>query len=220
VQILGVLAAVAAIFFFWGTRAYQRKQLQLKAQKAKERADAEREKVAVEAERQRHRRETVAEIEKDKQELDKRLEALKKRTGKLMILLLAIFLATATGVVRAETEAPQLPSDYAQLAKLYFAALDRIVELEAQLNEAISIAEGYKTAYEKLKIQYDSAEASVTRLMETIKTLQDVINQQHEIVLKLSGKKNLGLIGGLTVQPGNNPGEIKPGALIALQVEF
>ncbi|NPV80785.1 MAG: hypothetical protein HPY52_10995 [Firmicutes bacterium] len=213
--VFGVLAAIGAILLGWNR--YQTGRAVQDAGRAKRKADDGREKVAVEAERQQNRKRAVEGIETEKKDLDKRLEDLKKRAAKTLMILLAMSIIT-TGVVRAE--APQLPSDYAALAKLYFAALDQIVELKAQRDEAIAIAEGYQATYEKLKIQYDSAEASVSQLMETIKTLQGVIDQQHDIILKLAGKKNLGVIGGLIVQPGDTLGTIKPGALVALQVGF
>ncbi|HHV63406.1 MAG TPA: hypothetical protein GXX51_12330 [Firmicutes bacterium] len=214
--LLGLLVAVGAILL--GFNRYQTGRTLKEAQKAKQKADELKIDSAVEAEKQRQRlREAEANAAKV-EELDKRLERLKRKHGMLPFILIGLLLLSLCGPVRAEE--PTLPTDYAALAKLYFAALDRIAELKADLEEAISIADGYKQAYETEKRLREEAEAAVTRGLEREKQLQDVIEKQHQVILKLSGGKNLGVIVGGIVQPGDSPGTVRPGALLALQIEF
>ncbi|NPV80759.1 MAG: hypothetical protein HPY52_10865 [Firmicutes bacterium] len=213
--LLGLLAAVGAIWLGWNN---QSRRVVKEAQKAKSEADKLEVDSAVEAERQRQRLREAAANAAKVEGLDKRLERLKKKHGMLPFVLIGLLFLSLCGPVRAEE--PSLPTDYASLAKLYFAALDKITELKADLEEAISIADGYKQAYETEKRLREETEAAVTRGLERERQLQDVINKQHEIILKLSGGKNLGVVVGGIVQPGDTPGTIRPGALIALQIGF
>lgn len=180
--LLAILAAIGAVFF--GVNTYQSRRLQKEAQKAKSEADKLRLDAAVEAEKQRQRiREAEANALKV-QELDKRLERLKRKHGMLPFVLISLLLISLTcGAVRA-SETPALPSDYASLAKLYFGALDQIADLKADLEEAISIAEGYRQAYETEKRLRLEAEAALTRGLEREKQLQGIIDQQQLVIDK------------------------------------
>lgn len=177
-----LLAAAGALFF--GVNTYQSRRLQKTAKKAHSEAERLRLEAAVEAEKQRQRiREAEANAQRV-EDLDKRLEKLKKKRGMLPIILVGLLLVGLTcGSARASDSAA-LPSDYASLAKLYFAALDQIGDLKADLDEAISIAQGYREAYETEKRLREEAEAAVSRGLEREKQLQAVIDQQQAVIDK------------------------------------
>lgn len=214
--LLGLLAAAGAVLF--ALNRYQSKRLVNEAEKAHSEADKLRLDAAVEAEKQRQRVREAEANAKDVAELNKRLERLRKKHGMLPFVLIGLLLVgLAAGSVRA-SDSPALPSDYASLAKLYFAALDRLAELRSDLEEAISIADGYRQAYETEARLREEAEAAVSRGLEREKQLQEVIDKQHAIILQLAGgKKNLSLMGGAVWFPSD---PLRPGVLVAAGVNF
>ena len=175
-----------------------------KAAKLKEQADGLREEAAGEQEAQKARLEKAAEIEaKAKEnakaaeenaakaaELNKELDALKKKHGFLPCVLIGLLLVGLfAGAARA---AEALPPDYASLAKMYQEALTLIEDLRADLARAIEIADQYRQVYEtEKKIRENEqklreeetrlrkeAEAAVARGLEREAKLQAIIDQQ------------------------------------------
>jgi hypothetical protein len=100
-------------------------------------------------------------------------------------------------------KAAELPTDYESLKALYFAALDQIVTLKLDLEEAIMIAEGYREAYETEKRVRQEAEEAVTRGLARERELQDITVKQHKIIMTLSEGKKLTITGGVILHPIN-----------------
>jgi uncharacterized membrane protein len=119
-------------------------------------------------------------------------------------------------------KASELPTDYDSLKSLYFAALDQIVDLKLDLEEAIMIAEGYKDVYETEKRLRQEAEEAVTRGLARERELQEIVDKQHKIILELAGGKQLTITGGLILHPTNliadwlHRDKDPPGVFIAL----
>lgn len=154
----------------------------------------------VEAERQRARiREAEANAMKV-EELDKRLDKLKKKHNIFPIILIALLLV---GLMAVPVKAAELPTDYESLKVLYFASLDQIVTLKTDLEEAIIIAEGYREAYETEKRLRHEAEEAVSRGLARERELQEIVDKQHKIILELAGGKQLTITGGLILHPTN-----------------
>lgn len=217
--LLGVLAAAGAILL--GLNRYQTGRAINEAQKAKseaeKRAAAD---LATADERLKHIKEKQDKIDARVKERDKKLADLERRfpKGPLMMLMVILAISLIAGVCYAETpQTGQIPASYAELAKLYFQALDRIAELEAGIQEAIDLAKGYRSDWEAQKVLTQEATSLVEMLKGTIAQLQDVINKQHEVIMRLTGKRGFGVIGGVTLQPAGD-GAFKPGAMIAVQI--
>ena len=153
----------------------------------------------VEAERQRARiREAEANAVKA-EELDERLKKIKaKRTFPLIVIIGLLLI----GLMAVPVKASELPTDYDSLKSLYFAALDQIVELKLDLEEAIMIAEGYKDVYETEKRLRQEAEEAVTRGLARERELQEIVAKQHKIIMELAGGK-LTITGGIILHPTN-----------------
>jgi len=153
----------------------------------------------VEAEKQRARiREAEANAMKV-EELDKRLDKLKKKHNIFPIILIALLLV---GLMAVPVKAAELPTDYESLKVLYFASLDQIVTLKTDLEEAIIIAEGYREAYETEKRLRHEAEEAVTRGLARERELQEIVGKQHKIIMELAGGK-LTITGGIILHPTN-----------------
>lgn len=153
----------------------------------------------VDAEKQRARiREAEANALKA-EELDERLKKIKaKRTFPLIVIIGLLLI----GLMAVPVKASELPTDYDRLKSLYFAALDQIVELKLDLEEAIMIAEGYKDVYETEKRLRQEAEEAVTRGLARERELQEIVAKQHKIIMELAGGK-LTITGGLILHPTN-----------------
>ncbi len=153
----------------------------------------------VDAEKQRARiREAEANALKS-EELDERLKKIKaKRTFPLIVIIGLLLI----GLMAVPVKASELPTDYDSLKSLYFAALDQIVELKLDLEEAIMIAEGYKDVYETEKRLRQEAEEAVTRGLARERELQEIVAKQHKIIMELAGGK-LTITGGLILHPTN-----------------
>lgn len=153
----------------------------------------------VDAEKQRARiREAEANALKA-EELDERLKKIKaKRTFPLIVIIGLLLI----GLMAVPVKASELPTDYDSLKSLYFAALDQIVELKLDLEEAIMIAEGYKDVYETEKRLRQEAEEAVTRGLARERELQEIVSKQHKIIMELAGGK-LTITGGLILHPTN-----------------
>lgn len=153
----------------------------------------------VDAEKQRARiREAEANALKA-EELDERLKKIKaKRTFPLIVIIGLLLI----GLMAVPVKASELPTDYDSLKSLYFAALDQIVELKLDLEEAIMIAEGYKDVYETEKRLRQEAEEAVTRGLARERELQEIVVKQHKIIMELAGGK-LTITGGLILHPTN-----------------
>ena len=153
----------------------------------------------VDAEKQRARiREAEANALKA-EELDERLKKIKaKRTFPLIVIIGLILI----GLMAVPVKASELPTDYDSLKSLYFAALDQIVDLKLDLEEAIMIAEGYKDVYETEKRLRQEAEEAVTRGLARERELQEIVAKQHKIIMELAGGK-LTITGGLILHPTN-----------------
>ena len=153
----------------------------------------------VDAEKQRARiREAEANAVKA-EELDERLKKIKaKRTFPLIVIIGLLLI----GLMAVPVKASELPTDYDSLKSLYFAALDQIVELKLDLEEAIMIAEGYKDVYETEKRLRQEAEEAVTRGLARERELQEIVAKQHKIIMELAGGK-LTITGGIILHPTN-----------------
>ncbi|NLA07452.1 MAG: hypothetical protein GX872_07455, partial [Firmicutes bacterium] len=153
----------------------------------------------VDAEKQRARiREAEANAVKA-EELDERLKKIKaKRTFPLIVIIGLLLI----GLMAVPVKASELPTDYDSLKSLYFAALDQIVELKLDLEEAIMIAEGYKDVYETEKRLRQEAEEAVTRGLARERELQEIVDKQHKIIMELAGGK-LTITGGIMLHPTN-----------------
>lgn len=153
----------------------------------------------VDAEKQRARiREAEANALKA-EELDERLKKIKaKRTFPLIVIIGLLLI----GLMAVPVKASELPTDYDSLKSLYFAALDQIVELKLDLEEAIMIAEGYKNVYETEKRLRQEAEEAVTRGLARERELQEIVSKQHKIIMELAGGK-LTITGGIILHPTN-----------------
>jgi hypothetical protein len=154
----------------------------------------------VDAEKQRARiREAEANAVKA-EELDERLKKIKaKRTFPLIVIIGLLLI----GLMAVPVKASELPTDYDSLKSLYFAALDQIVDLKLDLEEAIMIAEGYKDVYETEKRLRQEAEEAVSRGLARERELQEIVDKQHKIILELAGGKQLTITGGLILHPTN-----------------
>lgn len=153
----------------------------------------------VDAEKQRARiREAEANALKA-EELDERLKKIKaKRTFPLIVIIGLLLI----GLMAVPVKASELSTDYDSLKSLYFAALDQIVELKLDLEEAIMIAEGYKDVYETEKRLRQEAEEAVTRGLARERELQEIVAKQHKIIMELAGGK-LTITGGIILHPTN-----------------
>lgn len=109
---------------------------------------------------------------------------------------------------------------------MYFAALARVQELEAALQEAIDLALGYRQDWaeqrdiaEARKVQTDQALKLADTLMTIIRDMKDTINRQHEIIMRLTAPKKMSLqvLGGAVIYPRE---PTNPGFLIAAGVSF
>ncbi|MEW6105216.1 MAG: hypothetical protein AB1563_02485 [Bacillota bacterium] len=103
----------------------------------------------------------------------------------------------------------QVPETYAELKALYLKALERIVELEAALQEALDLARGYRSDWaeeraiaEARKAQTEQALEMAKALQDLIREMKDIINKQHEIIMKLTATKptSIGFTAGVSLQ--------------------
>jgi hypothetical protein len=159
----------------------------------------------IEKDLQDEREKKADENEKKAEELDERLDNLKRRRKTLSIFLLVLLLpALMCGRLLAADE-PALPSDYVSLQRLYVSALEQIQALKGDLDEAIEIAEGYKALYESERRLRFEAEDAVLRGLTREDRLQELINEQHRMILELTTRKRLNFSLGalyLNQQPG------------------
>lgn len=105
----------------------------------------------------------------------------------------------AAAAAPSESSAPQdvqVPGTYAELKALYLKALERIVELEAALQESLDLARGYRSDWaeeraiaEARKAQTEQALQMAKTLQDLIREMKDIINKQHEIIMKLTTTK-------------------------------
>lgn len=137
--------------------------------------------------------------------------------------------ANTAGPQTVRLEEVRLPETYAELKTLYFRALERIVELETAIQEALDIARGYRSDWaeqravaEARKTQTDQALGLASTLTAMIKEMKDIVNKQHEIIMKLTATKPLSVgfgagvslqrmptaTGGFAFQPGVTLGVI------------
>ena len=135
------------------------------------------------------------------EELSQRLDDLKKRRKMLSIFLLVLLLpGLVCGRLLAADE-PALPSDYASLQRLYISALEQIQALKSDLDEAIEIAEGYKALYESERRLRLEAEDAVLRGLAREDRMQEIINEQHRMILELTSRRKFGFtIGALYME--------------------
>ncbi len=196
--LVGAIAAVILLYFIgwkWALAALGATAAgaaSAKAAKLKQKADALREDAAREEEAQKIRLEEAATNAAKAEEnaakaeaLDERLEKLKKKHGLLPLALIGALLLASVGIPARAADSQALPPDYTSIAKMYLGALELIADLRKDLEEAISIAEGYKQCYETEKQLRATAqdlreetEAAVTRGLEREATLQAIIDQQ------------------------------------------
>ncbi|HHY46979.1 MAG TPA: hypothetical protein GX506_06740 [Firmicutes bacterium] len=127
-------------------------------------------------------------------------------------------------------QGPGPAETYADLKMQYFAALERIVELEQACQEALDLARGYRsdlddqrTIAEARKLQAEQALELANTLVGIIKEMKDIINKQHEIILRLTSKKplSLGLNAGVSLQPREMSGggfSLQPGITLGVIV--
>ncbi|MEW6106315.1 MAG: hypothetical protein AB1563_08135 [Bacillota bacterium] len=233
VAFLAALLALAGAFRL--IQGQKIKRLIRDASEAKSRADSLRLDAAVEAEKQKARLKEqevrMREGEKNRERADRlneRLEKLKRKHGLLLIVFGVLLFTLVAGPAKASDEAA-LPNDYAALARLYFQALDRIAELKADLEEAISIAEEYKQLYEnerQLRLQAEAAvteaEAAVSRALEREKELQAVIAKQHETILQLASVRRspIALTAGVSARVAMKPEGLALEPVFAVGVEY
>lgn len=152
------------------------------------------------------------------------------RTVVLLIVIFAlIFVFLVAGVTSAEEPGEPLP--VAQAAQpdykaMYFEVLQRNLELETTLQQAIDLALGYRQDWEDQrdiaearKLQADQTLRLADTLMAIIKDMKDTIDKQHEIIMRLTAPKRLGLqlIGGAVVYPRE---PTNPGVLFGLGWQF
>ncbi|MGE5593790.1 MAG: hypothetical protein ACM3X3_08950 [Betaproteobacteria bacterium] len=121
--------------------------------------------------------------------------------------------AAATGAgATSEASASQgaeVPGTYAELKELYLKALERIVELETALQEALDLARGYRSDWEEERAIAEAQKTEAEHALEAAKTLQDlvnemkdIINKQHDIIMKLTEVKpvSVGFTAGVSIQ--------------------
>ena len=118
----------------------------------------------------------------------------------------------AAAAAPSGSSAPQdvrVPETYAELKALYLNALERIVELEAALQEALDLARGYRSDWveeraiaETRKTQTEQALEMAKTLQDLIREMKDIINKQHEIIMKLTATKpmSIGFTAGVSLQ--------------------
>ncbi|MDK2932096.1 MAG: hypothetical protein PWR07_2227 [Bacillota bacterium] len=103
----------------------------------------------------------------------------------------------------------QVPETYAELKALYLKALERIVELEAALQEALDLARGYRSDWAEERAVAEARKAQTEQALEMAKTLQDliremkdIINKQHETIMRLTATKptSIGFTAGVSLQ--------------------
>lgn len=103
----------------------------------------------------------------------------------------------------------QVPETYAELKALYLKALERIVELEAALQEALDLARGYRSDWAEERAIAEARKAQTEQALEMAKTLQDliremkdIINKQHETIMRLTATKptSIGFTAGVSLQ--------------------
>lgn|GEM_PF-1479841 len=103
----------------------------------------------------------------------------------------------------------EVPGTYAELKDLYLKALQRIVELETALQDALDLARGYRSDWEEERALAEARKAEAEQALEAAKTLQDlvnemkdIINKQHDIIMKLTEVKptSVGFTAGVSIQ--------------------
>lgn len=103
----------------------------------------------------------------------------------------------------------QVPETYAELKALYLKALERIVELEAAFQEALDLARGYRSDWAEERAIAEARKAQTEQALEMAKTLQDliremkdIINKQHETIMRLTATKptSIGFTAGVSLQ--------------------
>lgn len=139
------------------------------------------------------------------EELSQRLDDLKKRRKTFSIFLLVILVPTLMCGRLLAADEPALPSDYASLQRLYISALEQIQALKSDLDEAIEIAEGYKALYESERRLRLEAEDAVLRGLARENRMQEIINEQHRMILELTSRRKLGFTVG-ALYMGQQPG--------------
>ncbi len=126
---------------------------------------------------------------------------------------------TGTDKPVAAQAAEAVTETAADYKALYFAALERIVELEAELAErdrliaeAVELAKGYRADWEAQREIAEGRKAETEQaldlgktLLQVIQELKDTVNKQHEIILRLTQPKKAGveIMGGVIVKPGD-----------------
>ncbi|MGE5584031.1 MAG: hypothetical protein ACM309_00605 [Bacillota bacterium] len=138
--------------------------------------------------------------------------------------------AASEAVIVKPLELAQEGPDY---KAMYFATLQRNLELEAELAERDKIilelrdlALGYRSDWEAERRVAEARQAETDKvieigkmLLDIIRDMKDTINKQHEIIMTLTQPKKMGiqLIGGAVVHPRE---PTNPGVLFALGWQF
>lgn len=143
-------------------------------------------------------------------ELEKRLEALKKRSNIFPAIFLIVLIPALMfyGQAYASSE-PVAPSDYEGLHFLYLSAMEQIRILTFERNEAIDerdeaidIADGYRALYESERRLRFEAEDAVLRGLTREAQQRELIAQQHKIILELSSGKKINFsVGAFIMKP-------------------
>lgn len=217
--VLVVLGVIVAVITFGALR---NNRLLEKAKELKEEASETYHSTKAEQKLKQENRKTEYEDSKEnKESLDERLSKLKDNiknsTG---ILILIMFLIFIPQVVTAQEAADNsLPNTYDGMKELYFQTLDKLVEVRQQRDEAVSIAEDYKSEYERIEGLYNDAEESIDELKLKITDLYEIVNKQNEVIMDLSSDSGLGVLGGITLTPTEGL-SIKPGVFAGLSFNF
>lgn len=164
-----------------------------------------------------------------------------KRLILVLAVLLALFMASGACAQEAEPTIPatehagslpdsaavaieSVPETYAELKKLYLDALERIAELEAAIQEALDLARDYRADWaeeravaEARKGQADEALEMANTLTAMIGEMKDLINKQHEIIMKLT-KPSVGLSAGFSLQRAPDGAGLQPGITLGVVI--
>ncbi len=123
-----------------------------------------------------------------------------------------------------------VPGTYAELKVLYLDALERIAQLQAALQEALELARGYRSDWseeravaEARKMQTEQALEMAKTLQDLIREMKDIINKQHEIIMKITATKpvSVGFSAGVSLQRvALEPGRVsyQPGFTVGIIV--
>lgn len=220
IGILIILGIAVAVFTFGKLK---KNKLLEKAHDLKKEAEDTYHSTKAEQEQKRKKRENRYENSKEnKASLDERLSNLKKNikgNGTKILIFMIIVLITLPGTALGQADRP-LPDTYEEMKQLYFDTLDNLIKIRNERDEAIAIAEGYKKEYENMGSLYQEAEESVAEYEKKFKDLYDTIEKQNEVIKELSQSNGFGILGGVTLTPGDDFGEFKPGLFTGISLDF